>query len=107
MRNRWHLLIPLFALLFQIVPPLFLRVVAAMAYGQRPWLPESWERPVSLVGIALCAVICLLLGNLGVYTLLTRSRLRIAVPLIVLCCVPVLIGGAVYLHAIFVFLALA
>lgn len=106
MKGRWHLLIPVIALLFQVVPPVFLRVVPAIAYAEPQCMAESWERPVSLLGLAFCAGVSLLLGNLGVYELLTRSRLRTAIVLIVVCCIPALIGGALYGHALLVFLTL-
>ena len=106
MKGRWHLLLPALALLFQALPPLFLRAVSTMAYAEASSQPASWERPVSLLGLACCAGISLLLGNLGIYTLLTRSSRPTAILLIALCCFPALIGGALYLHALLVFLTL-
>jgi hypothetical protein len=106
MRGRRHLVIPVLALLFQFVPILFIRVVARMVYAEPRCLPESWAWTLSLLGLALCAGGSMLLGSLGVYALLTRSRLSTAVVLIVLFCIPALIGGAVYLHALLVFLTL-
>ncbi len=106
MKGRWHLLLPASALLFQALPPLFIRLVSTLAYAKPPLLSATWERPLSLLGLSLCAGISLLLGNLGVYTLLTRSRRIIAIPLVILCCFPALLGGATYLHALLVFLTL-
>ena len=104
--KRRHLLIPLFALLFQLVPPLFFWAVSTMAYAEPRRLPESWERPVSLLGLGFCAGISFLLGSAGVYGLLTRSRLGTAVVLIAVCCAPALIGGALYLQALLAFLTI-
>jgi hypothetical protein len=104
--KKGHLWIPLFALLFQGVPPLFFWAVSTMAYAEPRRLPESWERPVSLLGLGLCAGVSLLLGSIGAYGLLTRSRLGTAIVLIVVCCVPALIGGAFYLHALLAFLTI-
>jgi hypothetical protein len=106
MRKRWHLLIAAFALLFQAAAIAFMHVVAQMVYASPPYTGESWEWTASLVGLATCAGISMLLGCLGVCALLTRSRLAVAIALIVLCCIPALIGGAVYAYATLVFLAL-
>ena len=106
MKHKWHLLVPVCALLFQPVPILFIRIIAWTAYGESRWLPESWVWTVSLLGLSLCATASMVLGSLGVYALLTRSRPVIAIVLIVLCCIPALIGGAVYLRAVLVFLTL-
>ncbi|HNR31747.1 MAG TPA: hypothetical protein PKI11_12740 [Candidatus Hydrogenedentes bacterium] len=101
-----HLLIPPCALLFQALPIVLIRLLASATYGKQRLLPEVWEWPASLFVIAACAAISILLGGGGVYLLLTRARLRTAIPLIALCCVPALIGGAVYLHATLIFLTL-
>ena len=106
MKGRWHLLIPVFALLFQALPPLFLLLISNMAYAEATSQPASWERPLSLLGLAACAGISLFLANLGIYTLLTRSGRKTAIALITLCCFPALIGGAIYLHGLLVFLTL-
>jgi hypothetical protein len=93
------------ALLFQLVPPLLLVLIARGAYAEPRWLSEEWERTASLVALGLSALLSWLLGSAGVYGLLTRARARVAVPLIALCCLPALLGGAVYLHGLLVFLA--
>lgn len=93
------------ALLFQALPPLLIRYLPGLFYGEAPLPGEAWERPVSLTGIALCAVVSLALGNASVYLLLIRCRRGIAAPLILVCGVPAIIGGAVYLHALLIFLA--
>lgn len=94
------------ALLFQAVPVLYIRLTAHMAYGERPWIPESWVWPLSLMGLTLCAMIGIALANGAIYGLLTRSRLRVAIPFIILCCIPALISAMVYLRAVLVFAAL-
>ena len=106
MKPRWNLLIPVSALLFQAAPIAFIHLVALTVYANPPYSGESWEWTTSLVGLAACAGISMLLGCLGVYALLTRSRPGVAVTLIVLCCIPALIGAAVYTYATLVFLAL-
>jgi hypothetical protein len=87
------------------VPPLLLWAVATAAYGEPRRLDEPEERPVSLIVLGLSAASCLFLGSLGAYTLLIRARLSIAVLLILICCVPALLAGAVYLHGLLIFLA--
>lgn len=104
MKRGGHLLVPLCALLFQPLPILFIRVAAASGFGAHRWLPEPWVWNASLAGLVVCAATSLLLGGIGAYLLLRRSRLLVAIPLIALCCMPALIGGAVYLRAILVFL---
>jgi len=106
MRKQWPLLIAVFALLFQAAAIAFMHAVAQTVYANPPYSSESWAWTVSLVGLALCSGISMLLGCLGVYVLLTRSRLAVAMTLIVLCCIPALIGSAVYAYAVLVFLAL-
>ena len=104
MRSRWHLLISVSALLFQAAAIAFMHVVAQTVYADPPYSGESWEWTASLVGLAVCAGISLLLGCLGVYALLIRSPLVVAIPLIVVCCLPAMIGGAIYAYAALVFL---
>jgi hypothetical protein len=106
MKPRWLLLIPVSALLFQAAPTAFIHLVARTVYAHPPYSGESWEWTASLVGLAACAGISILLGCLGVFTLLTRSRPGVAITMIVLCCIPALIGGAVYTYATLVFLTL-
>ena len=104
MKARWHMLVPVLALVFQVLPPLLLLLLAWAAYaGRWSWL-QPWERPASLLVLGFAAVISLLLGSLGTYGLLTRARLRTAVVLIVACCLPALFGGAVYVHGLLIFL---
>ncbi|MBP8129786.1 MAG: hypothetical protein KA184_09415 [Candidatus Hydrogenedentes bacterium] len=106
MKRLLLLLFPICALLFQAAPVLLVRFLASLTYGRQRLLPEIAEWPVSLLGLTVCAAVSLILGGLGVYLLLTRFRLRVAVPVILVCCVPALIGGALYLQAVLVFLTL-
>ncbi len=104
-KRRRHLLIPVSALLFQLAPPVMLWAISTTAYAQPRRLPDSWERPVSLLVLGFSAGVSLLLGSIGVYRLLTRARPTVAILLILVCCMPALLGGAVYLHGLLVFLA--
>lgn len=106
MRKRWHLLIAVSGLLFQGVAIALMHVVAWAVYANPPYSGESWEWTVTLVGLAVCAGISLLLGCLGVYGLLTRSSPAVTCTLIALCCVPALVGGTLYAYAVLVFLTL-
>src|SRR5262245_14943482 len=87
-KGRRHLVVPVLALLFQLVPPALLWAVSRAAYSEPRRLSETWERPVSLLVLALSAGVSLLLGCLGVYGLLLRARRSVAVVLIVVCCLP-------------------
>jgi hypothetical protein len=106
MRERWHLLIPACGLLFQASVVASMHLAARAVYAKPPYSGESWEWTATVVGLAACAVVSLLLGCAGVYGLLTRSRPVVAMALIVSCCVPALIGGALCAYALFVFLTL-
>ena len=106
MRSGWHIVTAVLALVSQLVFAALLWVFSVIAYANWALLPESWEWPVSLVLVASFAVVSFVLGGVGVYGLLTRSRLGTAVVLIAACCIPALLGGAVYLHALLVFLTL-
>ena len=106
MSERWHVLIAVSGLLFQAAAIAFMHLVARTVYANPPYSGESWEWTTSLVGLVACAGISMLLGCLGVYALLTRSRPGVAITLIVLCCIPALIGAAVYTYAALVFLTL-
>jgi hypothetical protein len=103
---RWYLVMPFLALLFQLVPPVLLYAISTAFYVEPRRLPESWERPVSLLTLAFCAGIGLALGSVATHGLLSRARPWLAWLLIAACCVPALIGGAVYLHGLLVFLAI-
>lgn len=103
--NRTHLLIPALALLFQVVPPLLLGWIAASTYLEPFRLSESWEHPLSLLTLVLSTVISFGLGSLGIYRLLMRAHVGIATLLIIFCCMPALLGGALYLHGLLIFLA--
>jgi hypothetical protein len=107
MRERWHLLIAPIALLFQAAAVTFMHVLAQAVYAKPPYSGESWEWTTTVLGLAVCSGASMLLGCIGVYGLLTRSRLAVAICLIVLCCIPALFGGALYAYALFVFLTLA
>ena len=71
-KGRRYLVIPLLALLFQLVPPALLWAVSTAAYAEPRRMSESWERPVSLLVLGFSAGVSLLLGTMGVYGLLIR-----------------------------------
>ncbi len=104
MKGKGHFLYPVFALLFQPLPMLFIWRMGASAFGKSHWFPEAWVWHVSVVGLALCALVSLALACMGTYTLLTRSHWLTASVMIVFFCIPAFIAGAVYLYATLVFL---
>lgn len=106
MKRHLHLLLPVFALLFQAVPVLFIRLLPRLVYAPGHSLSPASARPISLLALACFAAVSLALGGAGAYALLTRSRRAVALPLIAFCCFPALAGGAACLHALLVFLAL-
>jgi hypothetical protein len=67
-------------------------------------MSDAGERSATLLTLGLSAGVSLFLGSLGVYLLLIRARPVTALLLIVICCVPALLAGALYLHALLVFL---
>lgn len=102
----WHFIAAPAALVFQAAPILFVWHAPGMFYGGSAWIPEPWTWPLSLTALTLCALIGLVLSNCAIFGLLTRSRLRVAAPLIAVCCLPALIIGMVFLRAVLVFLAM-
>ena len=106
MRSRWLLYLPVIALPFQLVPPVVLWAIYTSAYAEPRALSEAWERPLTVLALGVAAVVSLGSGSLGTYGLLTRARLGTAMALIVLCCAPALLAGAVYLQTLIVFLAI-
>lgn len=104
-KSRWHLVVPALALGFQLVPPLLLWAISTSAYAEPILLSEALERTLTLLALGLSAGVSLSLGSVGVYGLLIRARPGIAVLLILVCCMPALLGGAVYLHGLLIFLA--
>ena len=106
MKSRWLLCLPVFALPFQLVPPVYLWTISTAAYTEPRALSEAWERPLTLLVLGFAAVLSLVFGSLGTYGALTRVRLGTAVALILLCYVPTLLAGAVYLQTLIVFLAI-
>ena len=101
----WHYALPLAALAFQPVPILFIRLSANLSYPPPPTPPESSIWILSLLGLALCALASLALASVAAYFMLCRSRLLVAVPMIVVGCVPAWLAGAVYLLGTLCFLA--
>lgn len=104
-RHRRYLILPVLAVLFQLIPPSLLWVVSTAAYREPRWMSEAWEQPLSILILALSAGVSTTLGSLSVYALLRWARPRLAAIMIILCCLPALFGGAIYLHGLLVFLA--
>lgn len=104
-RPPWHVRWALLALLFQPLPWLGFFGIAQSVYGDSPWLPAGSERPLTLSLLAVSALGSAALAGVATYLLLRRARLRVAVPLVLFCCVPAFLGAAVYAHALLVFLA--
>jgi phosphoglycerol transferase MdoB-like AlkP superfamily enzyme len=100
-------LIPAAALFFAFIPIAFIHLIAWLTYKHAPWLSESQSWTFSLVGLFLLGLTAMALGGAGSYFLLSRTRPLVAVPVIILCCIPALVAGAVYLRAVLVFLAIA
>ncbi|HLX62668.1 MAG TPA: hypothetical protein VKX17_15425 [Planctomycetota bacterium] len=102
--ERWHVIVPPAALLFQAIPPLTLWLIARVAYVQPNHPPQNWERPVTLIALFVFSAVSFALSGFGIYGLLTRVRMSVAVPVIAICCFPALLCGATYLHGLLVFL---
>src|SRR5262245_53999667 len=98
-RPPWHVRWPALALLFQVVPWVGFQCIARGVYGDSPWLSPESERPLTLSLLAVSATASAALGATATYLLFRRARRRVAVPLVAACCVPALLGAALYAHA--------
>jgi hypothetical protein len=105
-RPPWHVRWALLALLFQVVPWAGFQCIARGVYGSTPSLSAESERPLTLLLLAASASISAVLGATATYLLFRRARLRVASTLIAVCCVPALLGSALYAQALLVFLTL-
>jgi hypothetical protein len=104
-RPEWTAgLIAALATAFQAVPPALLAALSHAAYGAPDSATARLERPLSLLILGLSGAISLALGAFGAYLLLRFTRPFVAIPLIVVCCLPALLAGALYLYALLVFL---
>ena len=83
---------------------LFLALAVA-AHAETPRLPEACVQPLSMLTLAFAAGASWTLGIAGAYGLLTRARPTVAAGMILFCCLPAILAGAVYLHAWLVFMA--
>jgi len=102
-RPPWHIRWPLIALGFQLVPWLAFHLLARAVYLEPPSVSIDAERPWTLAILAASAGGSWIFGGVATYLLLRRSRPRVAIPLLLLCCVPSLLGAAFYTHAYLVF----
>jgi hypothetical protein len=105
-RPPWHVRWAALALVFQVVPWAGFQFIANGVYGSSAWLSPERERPLSLSLLGASAIIGATLGGTATYLLFRRARLRVAIPLIAACCVPALLGSALYAHSLLVFLTL-
>lgn len=101
----WYVRWPLFAIAFQAVPWVGFNLIARAVHAKSPLLSIDSERPLTLGLLVVSAVGSWLLGLIGTYVVLRHARPRAAAPLVVFCCVPALMGAALYSHALLVFLA--
>ncbi len=101
--SRWHRLVPVAAIAFQIVPPLLIYLVSHFYYGDRQLeVIDPHDQVATLICLGFSASISLFLGSWGAYLLLTRERLSSAAIGIVCGCIPALLTGSVYLHALLI-----
>jgi hypothetical protein len=103
-RPPWHVRWALLALLFQAVPWAGFFWIANGVYGSVPSLSPESGRPLTLALLAISSILGAGLGTTATYLLFRRTRLRVAIPLITVCCVPALLGSVLYAHALLVFL---
>jgi hypothetical protein len=101
----WHVRWSLAALAFQLVPWVGFQCVARAVHTD-PAAALDAERPLTLALLAVSALGSWVFGGLAAYLLLRRARPRVALPLLLTCCVPALLGAALYAHALLVFLTL-
>ncbi|MBN2363917.1 hypothetical protein JXL83_07275 [candidate division WOR-3 bacterium] len=99
-------LVPLSALLFQIIPPFLIYVLSWAIYSDQGFVPHSLNRFLSLSLLLFSSSVSLFLGNYGSYLLLIKENKIVDLLMILLCCVPALLAGSFYLHALLVFMAI-
>lgn len=102
----WKVRLAFLALAFQVVPWGGFQIIARGVHGDPPSIALENERPFALGLLAVSAILSAALGMAATYRLLCEARLRVAVPLILICCVPALLGSALYAHALLVFLTI-
>jgi len=105
-RPPWHIRWAVLALAFQTVPWIGFQCVARAVHAGTPVVPIEAERPLTLALLAVSAIGSWMFGGLAAHLLLRRARLRVALPMLLLCCVPTLLCAALYAHALLVFLTL-
>ena len=106
MKRWWHLYVPVLGLLLQPLPVCFVLAVPNWVYGENAFLTEPASYAFTIAVLTFFALVSLILGNLGVYGLLTRLRLAIAVPMVVVFSAPTILASVIYGYAVLIFLTL-
>ena len=106
MRRKYgHYLPAPAALLFQMLPAVFIYFVPGIVYGADHGLVETRAWSGSITALACLALTGLVLACTASYRLQTHSRALVAWPMILFFCVPAWLLSVFYLHAVLVFLA--
>jgi hypothetical protein len=105
-RLAWWAALPAGSALVVAATFVALCAVSRSAYGEPAGMSERAGLVVGYACIGLGGLVGAALAVLGAYLLLARSRLWVAVPVIVLVCVPALLCSAVYCYGLLVLLAL-
>ncbi len=101
-----HLLAPA-ALLCHIQTALCLLLIPAAAFGESPWIAEATAVTLGRVAIAILGAGGTAISLIAIETTLRRSRLPVAIPLILLLATPGLLISLLLCEATLVFTRLA
>ncbi len=90
-RDTWHFLLPPAAIVLPIAAFFSLRTLWAAAYDGAGAVSDTAELPLTFLIMGVGGILAGGLAVAGIYLLLVRSRLWIAIPLIVVLCLPALL----------------
>ena len=88
----------------QVLALLGLPWICFSGYGQSPTLSEGQVIPLTNLTLFLAGPVGLLASAVSVYLLLSRHRLRVAIPVVLLVCAPCVFLSSIWTHALGIFL---
>jgi hypothetical protein len=97
-----QIVLPLLALALQAGGLLALHALYTASYSSPPGAIAAYERPLTYALLALAGFGAGLSALAGVFYLLTRSRLRVALPMLLLLSLPTLLISATISYALLI-----